>query len=365
MPANPCQKTPKKRLNLCCALKPRGRILNLKAEGWIVWDCSPFYGDDGRVHVFATRWPDNDRPDRTWYLGGGQIIHAIASNPEGPYKVLDIVMTCDGGDSRWDAAGVINTKIYRVGDRYVLIYTGCASCRKDGSVMLPANQAAKETQGIGMLTAASLDGPWTRIKDNAPLIGSAPDRSGPDGIFCNNPALLQHPSGQFWIYYKGIQYPPGVTFMPGMKEGADWVKPVPTICLAIADRLEGAYRKHAANPVIGLDMIAQHGKVEDPYVWHDGQSFWLLSNKIGTAPGPGGLLYRSTDGLNWAPPVPGYPSPTDCWGRRQRLEEPNLLFRDGNPTHLFNVIGPCEEDPGYSGFVFSIESDKAKEKNNP
>ncbi len=345
-------------ITLYNALKPCGRILNLKAEGWTVWDCSPIYGADGRVHVFATRWPDNDRPDRTWYLGGSQMVHAIAPKPEGPYTVADIVVACDGGDSRWDAAGVINTKIYRVDGRYVLIYTGCASRRNDGSVMLPENQAAKETQAIGMLTAESLDGPWMRVSDVAPLIASAPDRSGPDGIACNNPALLQHPNGQFWMYYKGIQYPPGTTFTPGMEEGGGWCKPTATICLAVADRLEGPYRKQPANPVIGLDMIMQHGKVEDPYVWHDGRWFWLISNRVGTAPGPGGLLYRSSDGLRWEPPVPGYPSPADLWGRRQRLEEPNLLWRDGTPTHLFNVIGPCDEDPGYSGFVFAIESDK-------
>lgn len=342
-------------INICSALKPYGRILDLKTEGWTVWDCAPIHGEDGQTHVFATRWPDQDRPDRTWYLGGGEIVHAVAMEPEGPYQVVDVLVSCDGGNARWDAAGVINTKIYRMSGDYCLIYTGCASRRTDRSTMLPENQAAKETQGIGMLTAPSLDGPWSRVSDHTPLISSAPDRHGPDGIFCNNPALLHHPNGEFWMYYKGVQYPPGVCFTPGMEESPDWIKPVPTICLAIAERLEGPYRKHGANPVIGLDMITQHGTVEDPYVWHDGRSFWLLSNKVGIAPGPGGLLFRSDDGLKWGPPVPGYPSPADLWGRRQRLEEPNLLFRDGIPTHLFNVIGPSDENAAYSGFVFAID----------
>ncbi len=65
-------------------LKPIGPILNLKSEGWTVWDCSPIYGPDARAHVFASRWPDNDQPGRTWFLGGSQIIHAVASGPAGP-----------------------------------------------------------------------------------------------------------------------------------------------------------------------------------------------------------------------------------------------------------------------------------------
>ena len=41
-------------------------------------------------------------------------------------------------------------------------------------------------------------------------------------------------------------------------------------------------------------------------------------------------------------------------GTQQRLEEPNLLFTEGRPTHLFNVMGACADDNTYSGFVFEI-----------
>ena len=299
-------------------LKPLERILNLKDEGWTVWDCSPIYGEDGCVHVFASRWPDNDEPDRTWFLGGSQIIHAVAPAPTGPYEVVDVVVSCDGGDERWNSSGVINPKIYRVGERYCLIHTGCTARRMD-------------TQAIGMLTADSLEGPWTEVSDEAPII----DQPG----ICNNPALLQHRNGQFWIYYKG-----GFEGVAGMNFG-----------LAISDRLEGPYRKHPSSPLIDPEVVKRHRKLEDPYVWHDEQGFWLLCNKVGTEDGPAGLLFHSADGVVWEPPVAGYPNPADFRGHRQRLEEPNLLFRDGKPTHLFNIMGACPEDPVYSGFVFAIE----------
>jgi hypothetical protein len=299
-------------------LKPLGRVLNLKQSGWTVWDCSPIYGGDGQVHVFAARWPDNDRPDKTWFLGGSQIIHAVAPTPTGPYEVSDVIATCDGSDTRWNSSGVINPKIYRVGNLYCLIYTGCTARRI-------------ETQAIGMLTASSLDGPWTQVSELAPIV----DQPG----ICNNPALLQHPNGQFWIYYKG-----GFEGVNGMNFG-----------LAIANHLEGPYLKFQYNPLIDEKVIKQHRKLEDPYVWHNENGFWLLCNKVGTEKGPAGLLFHSSDGIVWDPPVAGYPNPIDFSGHRQRLEEPNLLFRDGKPTHLFNIMGACLEDPVYSGFVFAIE----------
>ncbi len=33
--------------NFYSALKPCGRILDLKAQGWTVWDCSPISGSAG------------------------------------------------------------------------------------------------------------------------------------------------------------------------------------------------------------------------------------------------------------------------------------------------------------------------------
>lgn len=311
-------------------LRPLGRIMQMAEAGWTVWDCSPIWGPDGMVHLFATRWRSPDRPDTTWYEGS-QIVHAVAPEPAGPYEVRDVVIEGDGGDQRWDASGVINAKIYKVDDRYCLLYTGCTARRHD-------------TQAVGMLVSRSLEGPWERV-GQAPLIAPEPDRGGFDGYLCNNPALLVHPGGGYWIYYKGR---PVVGRENGRLEGGQM-----TIGLATAETLAGPYRKHSANPVVELDR-----SVEDPYVWHDGTCFWMLVSEIKYRD-PAGLLLSSDDGLAWSVAEKGYPGPVSFLGRSQRLEEPNLLFDDGRPTHLFNVLGACPEDNVYSGFVFEIVEDES------
>lgn len=311
--------------NLYQRIKPIQRILNMRDEGWTVWDCSPIYGADGRVHVFATRWRSLDRPDATWYMGS-QIVHAVADKPEGPYKVLGVVIEGDGGAERWDSSGVINAKIYAVGDQYCLLYTGCTEKRHD-------------TQAVGMLLSRSLDGPWERVAET-PIIAPERDRRGFDGYLCNNPAMVVHPNGEFWVYYKGR---PVVGEENGRFKGGGM-----TIGLATAKRLGGPYVKCPANPLIDMGR-----SVEDPYVWHDGKVFWMLVSEMGLRD-PAGSLLSSSDGLAWSKPEEGYPSPTTFLGRNQRLEEPNLLFADGRPTHLFNVMGACPEDDVYSGFVSAI-----------
>ena len=42
--------------DFCKRLLPVGRIL--ESEGYYVWCCTPIYGEDGKVHVFYSRWPD-------------------------------------------------------------------------------------------------------------------------------------------------------------------------------------------------------------------------------------------------------------------------------------------------------------------
>jgi hypothetical protein len=258
----------------------------------------------------------------------------VAPAPEGPYEIRDIVIEGTGDDMRWDGSAMINAKIYQVGDRYALLYTGCTRRRHD-------------TQAIGMLTAPTLDGPWTRVAADAPLIAPDPDRSGFDGYLCNNPALLLHPSGQFWIYYKGRDVVGG--------NGADgYSGGGMRIGLAVADQLEGPYTKHPANPVLDFHPTM----IEDPYAWYADGTFWVLASELcmgePLCERDGGVLFRSDDGLQWSEPQLAYHSPLTMWGRQQRLEEPNLLFRDGQPTHLFNILGACPEDPVYSTFVSAL-----------
>jgi hypothetical protein len=79
-------------------LEAVGRIL--ETEDFFVWGCSPIYGEDGKVHVFYSRWP------KKYGMGGwihkSEIAHAVANSPEGPYTYLETVLSSRPGhfDSR-------------------------------------------------------------------------------------------------------------------------------------------------------------------------------------------------------------------------------------------------------------------------
>jgi hypothetical protein len=132
----------------------------------------------------------------------------------------------------------------------------------------------------------------------------------------NNPALLQHPNGQFWLYYKAM--------------GADGVR---RMGLAIADRIEGPYRRYGAKPVVGFD-----GPIEDEYVFvEDGKFNMICTDNHGRFMENGGLHLVSDDGIHW--PVckqayqPGhYYNMPDWYGY---LGRPQVLMRDGHPAYLF------------------------------
>jgi len=188
-----------------------------------------------------------------------------------------------------------------------------------------------------MLVSDSLYGPWKRVSEG-PLIRPGAARSGFDGYLCNNPALLVHPNGEYWIYYKGRTC---TVTENGEHKAGDM-----SIGLATSRTLTGPYTKVSSTPVLELDR-----SMEDPYVWYDGGRFWMILSELGHRE-PAGLLFSSEDGIQWSPGEPAYPSPGTFLGKDMRLEEPNLLFDQGRPTHLFHVLGG--EGEGYSGFVFEI-----------
>ncbi|MET3870709.1 glycoside hydrolase family protein [Puniceicoccus vermicola] len=310
-------------------LRPLGPILDFSREGWTVWDCAPIL-HEGRVHVFFTRWrtpEEGSSPDAQWYLGS-EIVHAVSDDVLGPYEIRQVVLRKEGGDGSWDDSAVINPKIYRIGERFALCYTGCRARRHD-------------TQAIGLLVADSLDGPWTNLSADAPIIAPGEKPEAFDGYLCNNPAMLVHPSGEIWIYYKGRPRLPGAGAGP-MRIG-----------LATAKTLEGLYVKYSENPVLDLAPLS----FEDPFVWREDDAYCMLAseldNPICILEQNGGLLFRSKDGLAWGPPEPGYPSPRKLFGTAQRMEEPNILFDGDRPSHLFATLGGGA-GAGFHGFVFEV-----------
>lgn len=298
-------------------ITPGTRILEY--PDWYIWDSSPIVGDDGKIHVFFSRWPDNFD---NW-ISHSEICHAVADKPEGPYTFVRVVLQARGGDY-WDAKSVHNPTIHKVGNKYVIFFNGT----KDG----PANQR------IGMAVADDLYGEFKRVGDDPILV--AGDRDW-DRSMNNNPSLLQHPDGKFWLYYKAWDVTDGNKRRIGV---------------AFADNIEGPYTKYEDNPILNFGKL---GQVEDPYVFYYKNKFYMLNTDMGIISNRSGLMVTSNDGLNWGNIQLAYQkSPYYFQGEApDRFERPQVLFQNGRPTYLFLSLRGGQHNRS-TGVVLKIDTTK-------
>jgi len=300
------------------ALQPIARILD--CDGWNVWCGSPIYGDDGRIHVLFSRWK---KTCGDW-LRTAEIAHAGADAPEGPYTVTGTVLK-GRGEGFWDADTIHNPTIQKVGNRYALFYIGnnLAEAEKN-------NAHHASTQRIGLAVADSPEGPWTRLSDEAPLLDVSPDPADWDSYLTTNPALLQHPNGQYWLYYKAWD-----------RNNDDLRK----MGLAVAEKLEGPFVRYEGNPIVDFSSIG--AQVEDAYVWFERESFHMLMRDMGVIHPHVGLYLRSEDGIRWSEPQLGYDKSTVYFGGEvERFERPQILLKDGKADYLFCALMNGESSTG-------------------
>jgi len=331
-------------------LEPIGRILNMMNDGFAIWSCCPIRGDDGLVHVFATIWEhkgDYTLPPQVGMSRGSRIARFTAEQPEGPYMFREIALEPAGGDA-WDGGCVSEGFVYRVENRYAMVYFG------DN-----ANSEPKHPIQVGLAVADSLDGPWVRVSVDKPIIPVGERDEDIDSHITANPALVMPPGGGYWLYYKGNSK----AVKAASKQRTDLTGRAAqhgvfrTVCLARAENLEGPYQKYEGNPVIRYE----HSDFEDPYVWHDGERFHMLGHDLSVLEYGAGIYLQSFDGIHWSEPAKGYPSAKTMTGHPARIEEPAVLFNaDGEPEYLFcnksygdyHVEEPF--NPVFTGFLFKV-----------
>src|ERR1700710_2477612 len=115
------------------------------------------------------------------------------------------------------------------------------------------------TKRIGLAFSDSLNGPW--LRPDKPLL-EAGETGAWDDHCTTNPAFLKHPNGQYWLYYKSWnthEYETATTEIKGNRKYG----------LAIADKLEGPYIKHANNPIIDFSGKCNNCQFEDAFIWMD------------------------------------------------------------------------------------------------
>ncbi len=287
------------------------------ADYW-VWCGSVIKGDDGRYHMFASRWPKK-YPFFNGYKMCSEIVRAESVKPEGPYVFREVVLPARGADY-WDGRMTHNPTIHRYGDTYLLFYIG-STYRGDVPDAETLRVSAPPIAGfcIGMATARSVHGPWQR--PDQPVL--QPRAGKWDSSVVTNPAPCLRREGGILLYYRS-NTPHGLR-----------------IGVALAKEPGSAFHRLKDDPVL---TFAGDNFVEDSYVWWEHGCYQLIAKDMTggiTGEQHAGIHARSLDGLDWS-----LCDPSKAYSRRIRwddghltvqgsFERPQLLLEDGHPTHLF------------------------------
>jgi len=321
-------------------LKPIGRTFSL--ENYYIWCNSPIWGEDGKVHLFYSRWK-KEKGMGGW-LNGSEICRAEAESPYGEFKHKQVILTPRGGEF-WDATTCHNPLITKVEDKYYLFYMG--------------NQNGKtNTKRIGLATSKNLDGDW--IRPEKPLL--LPGEKGSWDDHCTtNPAFIKGNDGKFWLFYKSWN----------TEEYENQKGPVRgnrKYGLAKADQPSGPYEKIKENPVIDFSLLPDNAQLEDAFIWKQNGKFHIVARDMGFFNHEYGLHLTSGNGLTWSKPKIAYlnmktyikePAAPAHLKRFGRLERPMILMDKGGdtPKFLFGATQGGKFETSTS-FVFEIINTK-------
>ncbi|MGG1554719.1 glycoside hydrolase family protein [Paenibacillus ferrarius] len=322
--------------------RPAPRGGGFRIAGYWVWCGSVVKGEDGRYHMFASRWPKT-LPMHPGWLVASEVVRAVSETPEGPYRFEEVVLPARGAEY-WDGRSTHNPHIVKHGDLYLLYYMGSTHPFKDVShdetydLHDPRCIVARANKRIGLAVASSVFGPWERM--DTPILQPRPDKF--DNFFTSNPAPCVHEDGSVLLVYKTRTYKsrPYTEFLHGdtMSFG-----------VARASHYRGPYMAVTDETIFPQEKFC----LEDPFIYRvDGGYEMIAKDMIGNICGEyhGGMLARSADGVVWeAEEGRKAYSRTVLWddGAEQimgSLERPFVLFEDGAPTHLFfaTADGPGE-----------------------
>lgn len=333
--SNPLPKGPKPAFKL----RPIGRSFQL--PDYYIWCSSPIWGEDGKVHLFYSRW--RKEKGMSGWIRGSEIAHAIADSPYSSFRHQAVVLAPREG--HWDSTTCHNPLIQKVDETYYLFYMGNANGKTD-------------TKRIGVAVAKNLSGPWVRM--DAPCL--LPGEKGAWDDHCTtNPAFLKGNDGKYWLFYKSwntAEYEAAQGAVRGNRKYG----------LAKADHPAGPYKKVSDSPVIDFSGRENNAQLEDAFVWQEDGQYRLIARDMGFFNHEYGLLLSSADGLQWSAPRVAYldiasyvtePPAAKHLKRFGRLERPMLLMdREGKrPRFLFGASQGGDYDTA-TLFVFEIRSYK-------
>lgn len=300
-------------------------------EGYWVWCGSVIKGEDGRFHMFASRWPKTVSFFN--WATNSEVVRASSDKPEGPYKFEEVVLAPRGREW-WDGVMAHNPTIHFHDGKYILIYTG-STYRQPMPDTPVVDDAVWETwidawhgKRIGMAVADSVFGPWKR--SDKPALETRPGKW--DCVLTSNAAPSIHTDGSILLLYKSasVWHEKGHfkgRFNLGAARAKDWRSP---------------FERLSDNPISLSGVKNNH--IEDPYIWWNGEVYEMIvkdmTGEVCAEP-EAGIHAASKDGVEWQVqnPAKAY-SRMVKWqdgtiSRQDKLERPQLLRQDGVPTHFF------------------------------
>ena len=297
--------------------------------GYWVWCGSVVKGEDGRYHMFASRWPRTQKFTPGW-LFYSEVVRASSDNYSGPFKFEEVVLPVRDKNF-FDGKSTHNPVIRKCGDKYLLYYMGCTYDFVPNEEDVAWGKRYYETwnnKRIGLAVADSVFGPWKR--PDSPLFEPRKDNWDFNGN--TNPAPCVLEDGTVYMFYKSMTQDRHLN-----------------IGLATADNFEGPYRRRDDQLRIGVQAGA--AEVEDPFLWHQDGMFHILAKDLtGKICGEkyAGIYAFSKDCIKWeVPDQPKAYSRTVRWAdgsvtEQGALERPQLLFENGMPVCMYAATSQGE-----------------------
>ncbi len=319
-----------------------------KMQDYYVWCASAILGEDGKYHMFASCWEKELGFGANW-LFNCKIAHAISTEPQGPYKFSSFVFE-RRHKSYFDAMNQHNPCIKYHDGTYYLYYFGTTY---GGDVPTAATEITAERfvevwnkKRIGVATSKSVYGPW--VRPEKPLLEPR-DCSFWDCTCTTNPCVAILPGGKTYMIYKS-------------RSGCE--RPL-QLGVAVADSPNGKFERLTNEPIFKFENPKQF--VEDPFIWYKDGKFSLLMkddfrDESGGITGEwgAGIYAESDDCINWKiAQNPKAYSRKLLWDDgtvtvQNHLERPNLLFSNGEPTHLFAATGSGDKPWHFNDVTWNV-----------
>ncbi len=337
---------------MSCFFSLQNRLLPIESSNgfqlpdhW-VWDGSIIQDEDGRWHMFASRWPKSLAMHPGW-LFGSEVVRAASDSATGPYHFEEVVFEPrDVGF--FDSRMTHNPSIRKAGDTYLLFYIGCTWFQEMDFTSPfftqenpewfhdPWTREVYSHMRIGLATSKSLYGPWERRDE--PILEVSP--AGWDKGTLVNPSPFVMESGEIYMAYAS-SHPVGQTDAANSNIG-----------IAYASDFTKPFKPLSQNPCFSMPDQEAYW-FEDPFLWHDQAGFHLIMKdmmKSKTQEQDAGVFAWSPDAVHWTwgDPPEAYSRKVQIEGLEEELgqvERPQLIFEgEGKRPSYFTAA--CAKSEG-------------------